>query len=59
MTTMIEPWVEYRNGCPPQEAEFDLVKGRIVCGEFVDIQRESFIERLQQIKERAKKGSSK
>ncbi len=59
MTTMMEPMVEYRIGCPPHEAEFDLVKGRIVCGEFVDIERESYIERLQKIQERAKKGASK
>lgn len=59
MLSMIEPMVEYKNGCPPQEAIFDLVKGKIVCGEFVDIQRQSYIERLEIIKERAKKGVTK
>ncbi len=58
MLNMLEPMIEYRNGCPPHEAVFDLIEGRIICGEFVNVERESFIERLKNINERAKKGAS-
>ncbi len=57
MLKMLEPMIIYQNGCPPQDAVFDLNEGKIVCGEFVNIERESFLERLQVINEKAKKGA--
>jgi 2-oxoglutarate ferredoxin oxidoreductase subunit beta len=46
--------VDYRQQCPPHEAVLDLKGGRVVCGEFVEIDGEGFVEKLQNLREHAK-----
>jgi hypothetical protein len=45
--------------CPPHEATFDFKEGIIICGEFVDEQREGFSNRLWQLRERVKSRKTK
>ena len=46
--------VDYREGCPPHKAVLDLKNGRVVCGEFVEIDSEGFVEKLQNLREQVK-----
>lgn len=46
--------VAYREGCPPHEAVMDLKGGRVVCGEFVEIDGQGFVEKLQNLREQVK-----
>jgi 2-oxoglutarate ferredoxin oxidoreductase subunit beta len=42
-----------RTDCPPHEATFDFKKGIIICGEFVEAQREGFTENIKRLTESA------
>ena len=46
--------VDYREGCPPHEAVLELRDGLVVCGEFVEIDNEGFVEKLQNLRARLK-----
>jgi 2-oxoglutarate ferredoxin oxidoreductase subunit beta len=46
--------VVYQPGCPPHEAVLDPKEGLVVCGEFVEVESEGFVEKLQNLRERAK-----
>lgn len=46
--------VVYRPGCPPHEAVLDLKGGLVVCGEFLEMESEGFVEKLQKLREHAK-----
>jgi 2-oxoglutarate ferredoxin oxidoreductase subunit beta len=46
--------VVYRPGCPPHEAVLDPQGGLVVCGEFLEMEGEGFVEKLQKLREHAK-----
>ena len=46
--------IDIRPGCTPHEAILDFKQGPVVCGEFVEIEREGFIENLEKLRERVK-----
>ncbi len=46
---------EIQNGLPPHEAELDYDK-RVVCGEFVNIQKPEYTDVLRQAQEQARRG---
>jgi 2-oxoglutarate ferredoxin oxidoreductase subunit beta len=41
-------------GCAPHEATLDFKQGPVVCGEFVEIERQGFIENLEKLRERVR-----
>ena len=58
MMQWLKEIVNIRTWCPPHEATFDLKEGMVVCGEFVEIEKEGFIERLQKLREDVKARNS-
>jgi pyruvate/2-oxoacid:ferredoxin oxidoreductase beta subunit len=54
MLERLREMVDYRQQCPPHEAVLDLESGRVVCGEFLEIDSEGFVEKLQNLREQAK-----
>ena len=48
---------EIQNGLPPHEAELDYAS-RIVCGEFLDIEKPEYTDVLREMQKRAKGGNS-
>ena len=49
MLEWIKNQVRIKTDCPPHEATFDFKRGIIICGEFVDAQREGFSQKIQQL----------
>jgi 2-oxoglutarate ferredoxin oxidoreductase subunit beta len=58
MMQWLKEIVNIRTGCLPHEASFDLKEGIVVCGEFVEIEKEGFIERLQKLRKDVKARNS-
>lgn len=54
MLDWLRKTVVYRTGCPPHEALLDPKNGRVVCGEFVEMESEGFVAKLQNLREHAK-----
>lgn len=51
--------VDIRVGCAPHEAILDLDQGPVVCGEFVEIEREGFVENLRKLSERVRASAAR
>ena len=49
MLEWIKNQVRIKTDCPPHDATFDFKRGIIICGEFVDAQREGFSQKIQQL----------
>lgn len=54
MLDLLRQIVDYRQGCPPHEAVLDPRGGLAVCGEFVEMDSEGFVEKLKNLREHAK-----
>ncbi|MHA1730014.1 MAG: thiamine pyrophosphate-dependent enzyme [Promethearchaeota archaeon] len=51
MVDWLQGMVKIRTNCSPQDATFDFKKGVVICGEFVEIEREGFAAKLQHIRD--------
>jgi len=56
MLEWLKKQVRIRTNWSPHEATFDFKQGLIICGEFVDEQREGFSKRLIEMREKVQKG---
>ena len=54
MVKWLKDIVEIRMGCPPHEAIFDLNRGQVICGEFVEIDKPGYVHRLEQLREKVR-----
>ena len=52
MLDWLHKMVTIKTDCPPHEATYDFKKGIIICGEFVDITRTGFSEKLEEVRVR-------
>ncbi|MFX1283684.1 MAG: thiamine pyrophosphate-dependent enzyme [Promethearchaeota archaeon] len=59
MLEWLKKQVRVKTNCPPHEATFDFKKGIIICGEFVDAQREGFTQKVDRVIELAQSKTKK
>jgi 2-oxoglutarate ferredoxin oxidoreductase subunit beta len=59
MLDWLKKQVVIKTDCPPHEATFDFERGIIVCGEFVDAEREGFSQRIVKVREKAQSKKKK
>lgn len=53
MLEQLREIVCYQQGCQPHEAVLNPQGGRVVCGEFVEMECDGFVEKLQKLREHA------
>ncbi|MFW9988622.1 MAG: thiamine pyrophosphate-dependent enzyme [Candidatus Odinarchaeota archaeon] len=53
MLQWLQKQIRIKTDCPPHQATFDYKKGIIICGEFVDEQREGFSKRIEKVRNNA------
>jgi hypothetical protein len=60
MLEWLKKQVIIKTSCPPHMATFDFKQGVIVCGEFVEEQKQGFSKRLEEVRQKvqAKKRKS-
>ncbi|MHA2226283.1 MAG: thiamine pyrophosphate-dependent enzyme [Candidatus Hodarchaeales archaeon] len=59
MLDWIKNQVRIKTDCPPHEATFSFKEGVIICGEFVDAQREGFSQKIMRVRELAQSKQKK